>query len=109
MYQIGIVGGNVTVNVGALSYAGQLNIAVIGDPEAVPDLAVVAAGMADTLDQLGATLPSGHRPPESTTTSLANTTESLEAGMSAAVHARRRRNHREWPPTRRRWPRPHRL
>ena len=54
MYQIGIVGGNVTVNVGALSYAGQLNIAVVGDPEAVPDLAVVAAGMADTLEQLGA-------------------------------------------------------
>ena len=54
MYQIGIVGGNVTVNVGALSYAGQLNIAVAGDPEAVPDLAVVAAGMADTLEQLGA-------------------------------------------------------
>jgi diacylglycerol O-acyltransferase / wax synthase len=62
MYQIGIVGGNVTVNVGALSYAGQLNIAVAGDPEAVPDLAVVAAGMADTLGQLGATLPSGHGP-----------------------------------------------
>ena len=54
MYQIGIVGGNVTVNVGALSYAGQLNIAVAGDPEAVPDLAVVAAGTADTLEQLGA-------------------------------------------------------
>ncbi len=54
MYQIGIVGGNVTVNVGALSYAGQLNIAVVGDPEAVPDLAVVAAGMAGTLEQLGA-------------------------------------------------------
>ncbi len=54
MYQIGIVQGNVTVSVGALSYAGQLNIAVVGDPEAVPDLAVVAAGMADTLEQLGA-------------------------------------------------------
>jgi diacylglycerol O-acyltransferase / wax synthase len=54
MYQIGIVGGNVTVNVGALSYAGQLTIAVAGDPEAVPDLAVVAAGIADTLEHLGA-------------------------------------------------------
>ncbi|MGO8728532.1 MAG: wax ester/triacylglycerol synthase family O-acyltransferase [Streptosporangiaceae bacterium] len=54
MYQIGIVQGNVTVSVGALSYAGQLNIAVVGDPEAIPDLAVVAAGMADTLEQLGA-------------------------------------------------------
>ncbi len=54
MYQIGIVQGNITVSVGALSYAGQLNIVVVGDPEAVPDLAVVAAGMADTLEQLGA-------------------------------------------------------
>jgi len=26
----------------------------LADPEAVPDLAVVAAGMADTLEQLGA-------------------------------------------------------
>ena len=42
------------MNVGALSYAGQLNIAVAGDPEAVPDLAVAAAGMADTLEQPGA-------------------------------------------------------
>lgn len=32
---------------------GQLTIAVVGDPEAVPDLAVFAAGMAGTLEQLG--------------------------------------------------------
>jgi WS/DGAT C-terminal domain len=36
-----------------LSYAGQLNIAAVGDPEAVSDLAVFAAGLAGTLEQLG--------------------------------------------------------
>ena len=54
MFQIGIVQGNVTVSIGALSYAGQLNIVVVGDPEAVPDLAVVAAGMAGALEEFGA-------------------------------------------------------
>jgi hypothetical protein len=53
MFQIGIVQGSVTVIIGALSYAGQLNIAVVGDPEAVSDLAVFAAGLAGTLEQLG--------------------------------------------------------
>lgn len=53
MFQIGIVQGNVTLSVGALSYAGQLTIAVVGDPEAVPDLAGFTAGMAGTLEQLG--------------------------------------------------------
>lgn len=45
--------GNLTISVGALSYAGQLNFDVVGDPDAVPDLAVFAGGLADTLDQLG--------------------------------------------------------
>ena len=41
------------MSAGALSYAGQLNIAAVGDPEAVSDLAVFAAGLAGTLEQLG--------------------------------------------------------
>jgi diacylglycerol O-acyltransferase / wax synthase len=47
------VQGNVTIGVGAFSYAGQLNFGVVGDPDAVPDLALFADGIADTLDQLG--------------------------------------------------------
>jgi hypothetical protein len=39
---------------GVLSYAGQLNFDIIGDPVAVPDLAVFADGVSATLRQLGA-------------------------------------------------------
>jgi WS/DGAT/MGAT family acyltransferase len=53
IFQIGVVQGNVTIGVGAFSYAGQLNFGVVGDPDAVPDLALFADGIADTLDQLG--------------------------------------------------------
>lgn len=46
--------GNVTVGVGVISYAGQLNFSIIGDTDAVPDLQAFAGGLADTLVQLGA-------------------------------------------------------
>lgn len=45
--------GNVPISVGALSYAGQLNLDITGDCEAVPDLAVFACGVTGTLAQLG--------------------------------------------------------
>jgi diacylglycerol O-acyltransferase / wax synthase len=48
------VQGNVTVGVGVISYAGQLNFSIIGDTDAVPDLQAFAGGLADTLVQLGA-------------------------------------------------------
>lgn len=53
MFQLGVVQGNITVSAGALSYAGQLNFDIVGDPTAVPDLAVFAEGMSDALEQLG--------------------------------------------------------
>ncbi len=45
---------NVSVGVGALSYAGQFNIGAIGDRAAHPDLAVFAAGVRDDLAVLQA-------------------------------------------------------
>ena len=55
--------GNVTVSVGALSYAGQLNLDLVGDPEAVPDLTAFADGISDTLRQLGALDTARRGPP----------------------------------------------
>ena len=54
IFQVGVVQGNVTISVGVLSYAGQLNFDIVGDRDAVPDLVVFAAGMAEALDDLGA-------------------------------------------------------
>lgn len=44
--------GNITVGVGALSYAGQFNLTVVGDPEACPDFAVLVDGIGNSLDRL---------------------------------------------------------
>lgn len=54
LFQVGVIQGNVTLGVGVLSYAGQLNFDLVSDIDAVPDAAVFAAGLADTLQQLGA-------------------------------------------------------
>jgi diacylglycerol O-acyltransferase / wax synthase len=54
MFQIGVVQGNVAVQVGALSYAGQLNLDIVADANLVPDLTVFANGMTDDLERLGA-------------------------------------------------------
>ncbi len=54
VFQTGVVQGNVTVSVGVLSYAGQLNFSIAGDADAVPDLAAFASGLSDALTQLGA-------------------------------------------------------
>jgi len=54
VFQIGVIQGNVPLSVGVLSYAGQLNFDIVGDPNLVPDLPAFANGMADDLDRLGA-------------------------------------------------------
>jgi hypothetical protein len=54
LFQIGVVQGNVAVQVGALSYAGQLNLDIVADANLVPDLTVFANGMAEDLERLGA-------------------------------------------------------
>ncbi len=54
VFQIGVVQGNVAVQVGALSYAGQLNLDIVADANLVPDLPVFANGMTGDLERLGA-------------------------------------------------------
>jgi diacylglycerol O-acyltransferase / wax synthase len=54
VFQIGVVQGNVSVQVGALSYAGQLNFDIVADANLVPDLTVFANGMTEDLERLGA-------------------------------------------------------
>ena len=62
--------GNVSLGVGALSYAGQFNVAVIADRDAYPDLDVFAAGartvLATPADVMSPSVrpgqPSGSRP-----------------------------------------------
>ena len=53
LFQAGVVQGNVTVAVGVLSYAGQLNFTILGDADAVPDLKAFTDGLRDALTQLG--------------------------------------------------------
>jgi diacylglycerol O-acyltransferase len=53
LFQAGVVQGNVTVAVGVLSYAGQLNFCLLGDADAIPDLQVFADGLSDALAQMG--------------------------------------------------------
>jgi hypothetical protein len=53
VFQVGVVQGNITVSVGVLSYAGQLNFDIVGDADAVPDLPLFAGGVSDTLEELG--------------------------------------------------------
>jgi WS/DGAT/MGAT family acyltransferase len=54
VFQIGVVQGNVAVQVGALSYAGQLNFDIVADANLVPDLTAFANGMTEDLERLGA-------------------------------------------------------
>ena len=50
---ITVTAGNVTVAFAALSYAGRLTIAVIVDPDRVPDLTTVTDALQAQLDTLG--------------------------------------------------------
>jgi diacylglycerol O-acyltransferase / wax synthase len=54
VFQIGVVQGNVAVQIGALSYAGQLNFDIVADANLVPDVTVFANGMTQDLERLGA-------------------------------------------------------
>jgi diacylglycerol O-acyltransferase / wax synthase len=54
VFQLGVIQGNVAVQVGALSYAGQLNFDIVADANLVPDLTVFANGMTQDLEHLGA-------------------------------------------------------
>jgi WS/DGAT/MGAT family acyltransferase len=51
--------GNITVGVGVLSYAGQLNLTIVADPEACPDVDIFARGVQTSLDGLTASLADG--------------------------------------------------
>lgn len=44
--------GNLTLVVAVLSYAGQLNLTAVADPDGCPDLEVFAQGMRSALDEL---------------------------------------------------------
>jgi diacylglycerol O-acyltransferase / wax synthase len=59
IFQIGVVQGNVTISVGAISYAGQLNIDIVADRQAVPDLPLFAAAMSEALGELDAPVRAG--------------------------------------------------
>jgi diacylglycerol O-acyltransferase / wax synthase len=48
--------GNITLGVGALSYAGQFNITVVADRDACPDIEVFADGVRDGLQALAASV-----------------------------------------------------
>jgi diacylglycerol O-acyltransferase / wax synthase len=48
--------GNVSLGVGALSYAGQFNITAVADREACPDLAIFAHGVRRSLGALAASV-----------------------------------------------------
>jgi diacylglycerol O-acyltransferase / wax synthase len=54
LFQIGVIQGNIALEVGVLSYAGQLNFDIVGDANIVPDLAAFAKGVRADLEQLSA-------------------------------------------------------
>ncbi|WP_341358415.1 wax ester/triacylglycerol synthase domain-containing protein [Georgenia sp. M64] len=54
LFQLGTNQGNLALSVGVLSYAGTLEIDVVGDGDVVPDLDAFVSGLTDTLVQLGA-------------------------------------------------------
>jgi WS/DGAT/MGAT family acyltransferase len=54
VFQLSLLQGNCAIGVGALSYAGQLNVDVVADPDLVPDARAFAEGIAEALALLGA-------------------------------------------------------
>jgi WS/DGAT/MGAT family acyltransferase len=52
MFPIVPLEGNISIGVGALSYAGQFNITVVADRDLVPDLEVFVAGARCAIDAL---------------------------------------------------------
>ncbi|HSK97834.1 MAG TPA: WS/DGAT domain-containing protein, partial [Euzebyales bacterium] len=49
--------GNLSVGVGALSYAGQFNLAVVADRDTCPDIAIAAAGIDRSLTAMTGAIP----------------------------------------------------
>jgi WS/DGAT/MGAT family acyltransferase len=49
--------GNVSLGIGALSYAGQFNITVVADRDGCPDAAVFTEGLRASLDELSQPVP----------------------------------------------------
>jgi hypothetical protein len=47
---------NLTLGVGVLSYAGQLNLTAVADRDSCPDLEVFAQGVRGALDDLAASV-----------------------------------------------------
>jgi diacylglycerol O-acyltransferase len=54
VFQVSLLQGNCSIGVGVLSYAGQLNLDIVADPDLVPDVDVFADGVAEALVRLGA-------------------------------------------------------
>jgi hypothetical protein len=48
--------GNVSLGVGALSYAGQFNLTAVADRDLCPDLEIFVKGMRRSLDALAASV-----------------------------------------------------
>jgi diacylglycerol O-acyltransferase len=44
--------GNMTLGIGALSYAGQFNLTAVADRDACPDVQVFVEGVRSSLDEL---------------------------------------------------------
>lgn len=61
-FQLSLLQGNCAIGVGVLSYAGQLNLDIVADPDIVPDVDVFAEGMAEALEQLSAARDNGALP-----------------------------------------------
>lgn len=53
MFQLSLLQGNCAIGVGVLSYAGQLNVDIVADPDVVPDVDIFANGVAEAFEQLG--------------------------------------------------------
>ena len=52
MFPLVSLTGNVTLGVGALAYAGQLNLTAVADRDACPDVGVFAGGVRAALRSL---------------------------------------------------------
>lgn len=52
MFQIGVVQGNVPLGISALSYSGQLNMVIVADTDAIPDLDVFSSGFSEAFAHL---------------------------------------------------------
>ena len=52
MFPVVPITGNMTLGVGVLSYAGQLNLTAVADQDTCPDVEVFAEGVRRALDEL---------------------------------------------------------